>query len=113
LLNRDLIVCPGNRCCPDDPLDGGGSDRIGVARGIGRFPRLTGREIDEMSTAYDVRYPDDMVRASHGGTDENWAEFAIRSVAESVEDYARSEPLKFAAWVFGIGFILGWKMKPW
>jgi hypothetical protein len=65
-----------------------------------------------MSTAYDVRYPDDMVRASHDG-EENWAECAIRSATETVEDYARREPLKFAAWVFGIGFILGWKMKPW
>jgi hypothetical protein len=71
------------------------------------------QEIDEMSTAYDVRYPDDMVRASHGGAEENWAECAIRSVTDSVEDYARREPLKFAAWVFGIGFMLGWRMKPW
>ncbi len=65
-----------------------------------------------MSTASDVRYPDDMVRASHGG-EENWAEGAIRSVTNTVEDYARREPLKFAAWVFGIGFILGWRIKPW
>ena len=66
-----------------------------------------------MSSAYDVRYPQDMVRASHSGMEENWAESTIRSVVESVEDYARHEPLKFAAWVFGIGFILGWKIKPW
>ncbi len=66
-----------------------------------------------MSTAYDVRYPEDMVRASRSDADGNWAECAIRSVTDSVEDYARREPLKFAAWVFGIGFMLGWKMKPW
>jgi hypothetical protein len=71
------------------------------------------QEIDEMSTAYDVRYPVDMVRSSHGAPGENWAEETVRSVVESVEGYAPREPLKFAAWVFGIGFILGWKLKPW
>lgn len=66
-----------------------------------------------MSTATDVRYPADMMRVSHGEMDENWMEGTIRSVVESVEDYAHREPLKFAAWVFGIGFVLGWKIKPW
>ena len=66
-----------------------------------------------MSTSYDVRYPNDMVRASHTRLQENWAESTIRSVVEGVEDYARRKPLKFAAWVFGIGFVLGWKLKPW
>jgi ElaB/YqjD/DUF883 family membrane-anchored ribosome-binding protein len=65
-----------------------------------------------MPTAYDVRYPDDMVRASRSGSD-NWVETTIRSVAETIEDYAREKPLPFAAWAFGIGFILGWKLKPW
>jgi hypothetical protein len=31
----------------------------------------------------------------------------------SLEDYARREPWAFAGWVFGVGFILGWKLKPW
>ena len=66
-----------------------------------------------MSTATDVRYPADMMRASHAEMDENWMEGTIRSMVESVEDYAHREPMKFAAWVFGIGFVLGWKIKPW
>lgn len=66
-----------------------------------------------MSTTTDVRYPADMMRASHAAMDENWMEGTIRSMVESVEDYAQREPLKFAAWVFGIGFVLGWKIKPW
>ena len=67
-----------------------------------------------MSTAYDVRYP-----GRHGPGEptargrRTGRSATIRSVTDSVEDYARREPLKFAAWVFGIGFILGWKMKPW
>jgi len=65
-----------------------------------------------MPTAHDVRYPDNMVRASRTNGD-NWAESTIRSVAEFIEDYAREKPLPFAAWALGIGFILGWKLKPW
>jgi len=86
-------------------------------------------EIADMSTGYNVQNPDDiartsrsgregdwpgdMVQASHSGTDHNWMETTLRSVAESLEDYARENPLPFAAWAFGIGFILGWKLKPW
>jgi hypothetical protein len=68
-----------------------------------------------MSTAYeayDVHDPDYNLQARRSATD-NWAERTIRSVAETIEDYARANPLPFAAWVFGIGFILGWKLKPW
>jgi hypothetical protein len=64
-----------------------------------------------MSTNYD--WPRDMVQASHSDTGENWLETTVRSVVESVEDYAHREPLKFAACIFGIGFVVGWKMKPW
>lgn len=42
---------------------------------------------------------------------------------ESIEDlpdlvtyvttYARQRPDVAALWVFGIGFVLGWKLKPW
>ncbi|MFO0893239.1 MAG: hypothetical protein U0790_29380 [Isosphaeraceae bacterium] len=32
---------------------------------------------------------------------------------DSLEEYARREPWAFAGWVFGVGFILGWKLKPW
>jgi len=28
-------------------------------------------------------------------------------------DYARENPGTAALWCFGIGFILGWKLKPW
>ena len=65
-----------------------------------------------METAYEVRYPSDMVRASASGN-VNWAESTIRSVADCIEDYARSKPLPFAMWALGIGFVLGWKLKPW
>lgn len=29
------------------------------------------------------------------------------------KDYARQQPEMAALWCLGIGFILGWKLKPW
>jgi hypothetical protein len=69
-------------------------------------------ETKDMSRVYDVHSQDDTLRVSPGRAD-NWAETTIRSVAETIEDYARENPLMFATWAFGIGFILGWKLKPW
>jgi ElaB/YqjD/DUF883 family membrane-anchored ribosome-binding protein len=65
-----------------------------------------------MSRVYDVHSQDDALRMNPGRA-ENWVETTLRSVAETAEDYARGNPLTFAAWAFGIGFILGWKLKPW
>jgi hypothetical protein len=65
-----------------------------------------------MTTSYDVQYPENMVRAS-GMDVPNWAESTIHSVVDSIEDYARAKPVSFALWTFGIGFALGWKLKPW
>jgi len=30
-----------------------------------------------------------------------------------LRDYARENPEIAALWCFGIGFVLGWKLKPW
>jgi hypothetical protein len=32
---------------------------------------------------------------------------------EYLREYARDNPETTALWCFGIGFILGWKLKPW
>ena len=32
---------------------------------------------------------------------------------EYAKQYAREKPEAAALWCFGIGFILGWKLKPW
>ncbi|MCR9232144.1 MAG: hypothetical protein NXI29_14130 [bacterium] len=32
---------------------------------------------------------------------------------EYVSAYARQKPGTAALWCFGVGFILGWKLKPW
>jgi hypothetical protein len=65
-----------------------------------------------METSYEVQYPKDMMRKS-ANPRPNWAESAIHTMVDSVEHYARAKPLPFALWALGIGFLLGWKLKPW
>jgi len=57
-------------------------------------------------------FPPDMTRAAdfpEMGTLENMANDAI----DSLKDYAREHPISFALGALGVGFILGWKLKPW
>ncbi|MAT14808.1 MAG: hypothetical protein CMJ46_06005 [Planctomyces sp.] len=37
----------------------------------------------------------------------------LDDVLDYVKTYARQNPGTAAAWCFGIGFIVGWKLKPW
>lgn len=37
----------------------------------------------------------------------------VDGVLCNLKQYAQREPVGFAAWVFGLGFVLGWKLKPW
>jgi hypothetical protein len=30
-----------------------------------------------------------------------------------IEDFAREHPLSFGLYALGVGFVLGWKLKPW
>lgn len=34
-------------------------------------------------------------------------------IVEYLKDYARARPDVAALWCFGIGFVVGWKLKPW
>ena len=36
-----------------------------------------------------------------------------KDVVEYLKEYAREKPEVAALWCLGIGFILGWKLKPW
>lgn len=38
---------------------------------------------------------------------------ASAAAAECVKQFARERPEVVALWAFGIGFVLGWKLKPW
>jgi hypothetical protein len=36
-----------------------------------------------------------------------------QDIVQYLKDYARERPDVAALWCFGIGFVLGWKLKPW
>jgi hypothetical protein len=36
-----------------------------------------------------------------------------QDIVEYLRQYAREKPEAVALWCFGIGFVLGWKLKPW
>jgi hypothetical protein len=36
-----------------------------------------------------------------------------RDIVEYLREYARENPESAALWCFGIGFVLGWKLKLW
>jgi hypothetical protein len=36
-----------------------------------------------------------------------------RDVMDYLKEYAREKPEVAALWCLGIGFIIGWKLKPW
>jgi hypothetical protein len=51
--------------------------------------------------------------ASNPITSHDEAGEALPDLATYVTTYARQHPDVAALWVFGIGFVLGWKLKPW
>jgi hypothetical protein len=36
-----------------------------------------------------------------------------KSALELLREYGRERPEVIALWCFGIGFVMGWKLKPW
>jgi hypothetical protein len=37
----------------------------------------------------------------------------MQDIMACLRDYAREKPEVVALWCLGIGFVLGWKLKPW
>jgi len=57
-------------------------------------------------------FPSEMVRAAHpdqSGQLERMAEDAV----DSVSRYVQEQPVSALMWALGIGFVLGWRLKPW
>jgi hypothetical protein len=38
---------------------------------------------------------------------------AARDLVHYLKEYAREKPEVVALWCLGVGFVLGWKLKPW
>jgi hypothetical protein len=61
-----------------------------------------------METAYGREFQSD-----HVGLAEDQRLPAAEAAWAGLREYARDYPEVVALWAFGIGFILGWKLKPW
>ena len=59
-----------------------------------------------------THYPADMTRAAEFPSMGN-LECMANDLVDRLKDYARDQPVSFGLWAVGIGFILGWKLKPW
>jgi len=57
-------------------------------------------------------YPRDMTRAADDPTMGSLESMA-NDVLDHLKDYAREHPTTFGLCALGVGFILGWKLKPW
>jgi hypothetical protein len=58
-----------------------------------------------------TRFPDEMTQSLH--SESGTLESAATEVLDRLKNYARDEPITLACWAFGIGFVLGWRLKPW
>lgn len=56
----------------------------------------------------DVTTPREASFSDYGGQKQ-----PVPDLLDYVRDYARERPEVAAMWCFGIGFVLGWKLKPW
>ncbi|MBX6314532.1 MAG: hypothetical protein IRY99_16710 [Isosphaeraceae bacterium] len=63
----------------------------------------------------DVRrsdFPADMQRAAERPA-RGPVETMAQDLVDSLRQYIREKPEAAALWALGIGFILGWKLRPW
>jgi hypothetical protein len=77
----------------------------------GRSPQ-TAEALPMVDTARS-EYPADMLRAAHPGSERGTVEEMADQVLDSVSRFAREKPTTALLWALGIGFVLGWKLKPW
>lgn len=57
-------------------------------------------------------FPTDMYRAADHGQMGNLESMAEEMV-DTVTRYAHEKPIPAMLWALGIGFVLGWRLKPW
>jgi hypothetical protein len=57
-------------------------------------------------------FPADMAHAAERPAMGDWEGMANDAI-DWLKDQAREHPTSFGLWALGIGFVLGWKLKPW
>lgn len=56
-------------------------------------------------------WPVDMRQAA--GAEQGAIEATARDLIESLRHYVHERPEAAVCWALGLGFVLGWKLKPW
>jgi hypothetical protein len=56
------------------------------------------------------QFPSDMVRAAH--SHRGPLQSIVHDMLDSLRHYARAKPVEVAIVALGVGFFLGWKLKP-
>ena len=51
--------------------------------------------------------------AKQGNATIETAREPVEELTTYLKEYARERPEVVALWCFGVGFVLGWKLKPW
>jgi hypothetical protein len=54
-----------------------------------------------------------MTSSSNSGGAQAQSMQPMPDLVDYIREYARQKPEAAAMWCFGIGFIVGWKLKPW
>lgn len=57
-------------------------------------------------------FPRSMNTALEPGSGFDWERVAQDAI-ERTKQYARDEPVTFGLIALGVGFVLGWRLKPW
>jgi hypothetical protein len=65
-----------------------------------------------MSEMTRMRYPADLERACQQPSP-GMIEESARELLDSIDRYVHRKPVSATLWALGIGFFLGWKLKPW
>lgn len=58
-----------------------------------------------------MSYPSEVFDVARGR--DRPIERTSRDLLNRFEAYARERPTTVALWAFGLGFVLGWRLKPW
>jgi hypothetical protein len=61
----------------------------------------------------DQRSDGGMQRSQQRGGNQDNAMQPFDDMYKYFQEYARERPDVVALWCFGVGFVLGWKLKPW
>src|SRR4051812_42051886 len=83
-----------------------------VGERVGRDGLRSRTEEPDMVDTARSGFPTEMVNAAHP-EGMGQVERMAGDVVDSISRYAHEQPVPALLWALGIGFVLGWRLKPW